>query len=173
MCGVERVEHVGHGHRVGSDLQVVGLIEDALVLHGDVGGARAGQERRRVGRHDLVVSALDHGVADAGRGVAARVELGQEGRTGLLLGARLAPAAENRIDHPGQTERLRQGGQSVQGGAVVRRGQADQGGHLGRAAEELQVVPRHHPALGMAGDIHLGRTGRREHLGDKGSKLPG
>jgi hypothetical protein len=31
MCGVERVEHVGHGHRIGSDLQVVGLIEDALV----------------------------------------------------------------------------------------------------------------------------------------------
>jgi hypothetical protein len=45
--GVERVQHVGQRDRVGRDLQVIGLVQAALILQGDVGDPGAGQVRGR------------------------------------------------------------------------------------------------------------------------------
>lgn len=49
----------------------------------------------------------------------------------------------------------------------------DHGVHLGGTAEELQVVVRHHPALGMADDVGLRRPGGGEHLVDERGELTG
>ena len=56
----------------------------------------------------------------------------------------------------------------VEGGAVVGGREADEGVDLGRAAEELEVVARHHPALRVADQVDLGGAGRGEDFVDEG-----
>ena len=51
-------------------------------------------------------------------------------------------------------------------------GQADQRTDVGRAAQELQLAARQHPALGMPDDIYFAGAGCREYLGHEGSQLP-
>ena len=70
-----------------------------------------------------------------------------------------------------RAERPDQRGQPVQRGAVVARRERDQPVHEGGAAEELQVVPRHHAALRVTHQVDLGRAGRREHPGHERGQL--
>src|SRR5207302_1525207 len=72
----------------------------------------------------------------------------------------------------GAGEVRQQLGQAVQGGAVVVGGDADEGVDLGGAAEELQVVARHHAALAVPDQVHLVGAGDGEHLVDLGGQLP-
>src|SRR5262249_12129691 len=59
-------------------------------------------------------------------------------------------------------------GEAAEGGAVVVGGEADEGVHLGGAAEEPEVVAGHHAALGVADEVGLGGAGRAEHFVDEG-----
>lgn len=80
MGGVEGVGHLVEGDPVEqSDGHVLGEIERAQVLQQDVVDAGSAEELAPVRRDDLVVLGGEDGVLDAGDGVAAFVEFGEEG----------------------------------------------------------------------------------------------
>ena len=113
--------------------------------------------------HDLVVLRGDLGVADVAGRLVARVELGQERRARGLLPS--AGISASRISASG----FLPGGLGDRG-AVVGRCDADQVVDHPVAAEELDVVARHHPALRVADHRDLGRAGGVEHpLGERPS----
>ena len=97
------------------------------------------------------------------------VELRQERRSGLLLFAGWAVKAEERAG----AEEICQREQPVERCAMVRWREAHQRVDVLRAAQEPQVVARHHAALRMADQVHLAGAGRAEHPRDEAAELFG
>src|SRR5690606_18810184 len=93
VLGGEGVGDDPVGDGAGDDGRVLGDREAAHVLEEDVVHVVAGEELRAVRGDDLVVLGGDDGVLDAGHGLAAGVELGEEVRAPHLLVARVADVA--------------------------------------------------------------------------------
>ncbi len=140
------------------------------LLDEDVGDVRAGQELGAVRGDDLVVLGRDDVVADARHGVAALVELGDEGRAGDLVGEAGGRGADDVL---GAGEVRQELGEAEQGGAVVVGGDADEGVHLLGPAEELEVPAGHHAALRVPDEVGLGGAGGGEDAVDVGVELSG
>jgi hypothetical protein len=144
----------------------------ALVLQQDVlhsGGRR--QERIPVRRDHLIELALDDHVANGLRDAAAGIEMLEECRADELL--RTGHAAGQAQDRqPDLAEQRSQRAEAIHRGPLIGRGEADEHVHVWRPAEELDVVARHHAALGMTHQIHLCRArGGQDLVGECGELL--
>jgi hypothetical protein len=96
--GVEGVECVRQCHRVVWEFEVLGVVQRALVVDGDVADVRRRrQECVGVRRGDLVALVRDDRIVDGGHRWR-RVEIGEEGRADLLLHAGVARDADRRVD---------------------------------------------------------------------------
>src|SRR5690606_32190398 len=168
VLGGEGVGDDPGGDGAGDDGRVLGDREAAHVLEEDVVHVVAGEELRAVRGDDLVVLGGDDGVLDAGHGLAAGVELGEAVRAPHLRVARVADVA-GEVDDAEPLGDLRQ---PPEVRAVDGRGDADQVADVLGAAEVLQVVARHHAALGVADEGDLFGAGLRPHLLDERGELP-
>ncbi|CAL2061762.1 protein of unknown function [Streptomyces murinus] len=153
-----------------ADQHMLGEVQRAQVLEQDVAHVGAAEVLAAPGGGHLVVLGRDDRVVHPGHGVAARVELGEEGGAGYLVGE----AGGGGLDQVGGAGEVRQQvGQAADGGSVVVGGDADERVDLGRAAEELQVVAGHHAALGVPDQVDLGGAGGGAHLVHEGGELRG
>jgi hypothetical protein len=75
MRRIERVEKVAQRDRVIRGRPVIGEVQHAVILEGDVRDIRAAEQRGGVRGDDLVGARLDDGAAHAGQGVAGGIEL--------------------------------------------------------------------------------------------------
>ena len=176
VCRVERVEHDLRRHRVGGDLEVLGVVLAAEVLHGVV--RHAGLDAARVRADQLVVLGDDVGVGDAlDRRGAARAQLLHEVRAGRHLVAGGEVVAEQLVAAARVAERRSQ----LADASTGRRGPSR--ARAGRARRTCRCSARRRGTSRSSRASRCPRSGRGcrpclraglvEHLGDERLELLG